>query len=83
MVNVATSSDNEKTKGDDLHAGRLKNVPVDFKILSDLVNKVVKKAVYNNQNVKVNNLQNEIRDESTIIQTSQCNTGQHNLVKKN
>ena len=49
-------------------------VPFDFKQLDDVVSKeVVKKAVYNELNLKVNRLEKKIIDESTLIQANQHN----------
>ena len=36
-VNIPTSLNNLKTKGDDLDVGKLKTVPIDLKKLSDVV----------------------------------------------
>ena len=49
-------------------------VPFDFKQLDDVVSKeVVKKAVYNELNLKVNRLEKKIIDASTLIQANQHN----------
>ena len=44
--------------------------------------KNVKKLVYNTLNTKVNNLEKKITDESTLIQTSQCNKDDQDLENK-
>ena len=44
LVNGPTSLNNLKTKGDDLDAGKLKNVPVGLKNVSDVVNHEVAKS---------------------------------------
>ena len=54
---------NLKTKVDDLDVGELKTVPIDLKQFRDAVSKeVVKKAVDNKVNTKLNNLKNKILD---------------------
>ena len=53
------------------------------KRLPDVVNKkVVKKAIDNKLNTKVNNPENEIPDATTLIRINQYNTGIQNLEKK-
>ena len=53
------------------------------KRLPDVVNKkVVKKAIDNKLNTKVNNPENEIPDATTLIPINQYNTGIQNLEKK-
>ena len=53
------------------------------KRLPDVVNKkVVKKAIDNKLNTKVNNPENEIPDATTLIRINQYNTGLQNLEKK-
>ena len=48
LVNVSTSSNNLKTKLDDLDVGKLKTVPVDLKKLSDIIdNEVAKNTNFN------------------------------------
>ena len=44
--------------------------------------KVVKKAIDNKLNTKVNNPENEISDATTLIRINQYNTGIQNLEKK-
>ena len=54
---------NLETKVDDLDVGELKTVPIDLKQFRDAVSKeVVKKAVDNKVNTKLNNLKNKILD---------------------
>ena len=68
MTNVPTSLNNLKTKIDDLDVGKLKTVRVDFKKLSDVVDKeVVKNSKFNTLKIKVNNLENKISDATTLI----------------
>ena len=56
LVNVPTSLNNLKTKGDDLKVGKLKTVPADLKKLSDAVdNEVAKNTKFNTLKTKVNN----------------------------
>ena len=57
LVNIPTGLNNLKAKVNDFDVNKLKTVPVDFKKLSDMVNKaLVKKTVYNKLTTKVNNL---------------------------
>ena len=59
MIYVPTSSNNLKTKIDDLGVGKQKAVPVDLKNSSDAESKeVVKNTKFNTLNTKVNNLEN-------------------------
>ena len=59
---------------DRVNVGKLKAVPFDFKQLDGVVSKeVVKKAVYNELNLKVNRLEKKIIDASTLIQANQHN----------
>ena len=44
LVNGPTSLNNPKTKGDDLDVGKLKNVPIGLKNVSDVVNNEVAKS---------------------------------------
>ena len=72
MVNVPTSVNNLKTKKDDLDVGKLKAVPVDLKISSDVVdNEAVKNTKYNTLKTKVNNLKKIIPDTTTLIHINQ------------
>ena len=74
---------NLKTKvADDLNESKLKDVPVDLKKLSDVVdNEVVKSTKFNTLKTKVNNLENKAPDVATFIHINQCNTGEQNLEK--
>ena len=57
---------NLKTKQDELDAGELKPVPIELKKLcSD--KEVMKKAVHNRLNTKVNNLKKKIPDAFCLI----------------
>ena len=57
-----------KTKIDDLDVGKLKTVRVDFKKLSDVVDKeVVKNSKFNTLKIKVDNLEHKIFDATTLI----------------
>ena len=83
MINVPTSLDNLKTKLDDLDVGKLKNVPVDLKKLSDVEdNEVVKNTEFNILKTIVSNLEKKIPDGTTLIHINQCNTEKQNLEKK-
>ena len=58
MVGFRTNLNNLKTKVDDLDVGKLKNVSVDLKKLSDVVaNKVVENTKLNILKTKVNSLE--------------------------
>ena len=75
LFNVPTGLNNLKTKVDDLDVGELKTVPIDLKQFRAAVSKeVVKKAVDNKVNTKLNNLENKIPDAYISIQTNQYNT---------
>ena len=83
LTNVQTSSNNLKTKEDDLDVGKLKTVPVDLKKLNDVVdNKVVTNTKFSTLKTKVNNLDKEIPDAITLIHINQYNTEKQNLEKK-
>ena len=70
-IKVSTGLNDLETKADDLHVGKLKTAPKDLEKSSDEINKeVVKKPVCNTLNMKVNNLENEIPDDSSLIQTN-------------
>ena len=84
LVNVPTNLDNLKTKLDGLDVGKLKTVCVELKKLSDAVdNEVVKNKKFNTTKTKVNNLEKNIPDATTLIHINQCNTDKQNLKKKN
>ena len=67
MTKALTSLNDLKTEVDELDVGNLKTTPKDFKKLKDVVDRVVKKTVYNTLNTKVNNLEKKIPDASTLI----------------
>ena len=76
---MPTSLNSLKAKVDDLDVSKLKNVPVDLKKLSDVVdNQVVENTKFNILNTKVNNLEKKIPDPSI----NQYNTDKQNIVKK-
>ena len=82
-VNVPTSLNNLKTKGDDLNVGKLKTAPIDSKKLSDVVNnEVVKNTKFNTLKTKVENLETKIPHATTLIHINQYNTDKKNLEKK-
>ena len=69
LVNVPTN--NLETKIDNLDVGKLKTVPVNMKKLSDVVdNEVVKILKFNTLKTKVNNLEKNIPDATTLIHKS-------------
>ena len=83
LVNVPTGLNNLKTKVDDLDVGKLENVPVDLKKLSDVVDgEVAKNTKFNTLKTKINNLEKEIPDATTLIHINQYNTDNKNLEKK-
>ena len=83
LVNVTSSLDNLKAKVEDLNVGKLKTVPLDLKKLSDAVDsEVVKNARFNTLKTKVNSLEKNIPDASTLIYINQYNTDKQNLEKK-
>ena len=83
LTNVLISLNNLSTEVDDLDIGKLKTVPVDSKKLSDVVdNQVVKNAKFNTLKTKVNSLENEIPDVTTLIHINQYKTDKQNLEKK-
>ena len=62
----------------------MKTVPVDLKKLCDAVdNEVVKNTKFNTLKTKVNNLDQKIPDETTLIHTNQYNTDKKKFRKKN
>ena len=68
LVNFQTSLNSLKTKVDDIDSGKLKNVPVDLKKLSDIVaNEDVKNTKFNTLKTKVNRLERKIPDVTTLI----------------
>ena len=77
LMNVPTSLNNLKTKVDDL------DVPIDLKILIDVVdNDVVKNTKCNTLQTKVNSLEKKNSDTITLIHINQLNTDKQNLEKK-
>ena len=82
LINFPTSSSNLKTKVDDLDPGKLGTVPVDLKKLSCVGdNEIVKSTKFNRLKTKVNNLENEIPDVTTLIYINQYNVDK--LYRKN
>ena len=66
-----------------LDVGKLKNVPVDLKKLSDVGdNEIVKNTKFNTLKTKVNDLENKIPDATTLIHINQYNTYKQNLERK-
>ena len=65
---------NLKTEVDDLDVGEFKNVPVDLKKLSDVVdNEIIKNKKFNTLKTKVNNLEKKIPDGTILIHINQYN----------
>ena len=84
LVKVSTSSNNLKTKVDDLDVGELKikTVPIDFKKLSHAVkNEVVKNTKFNKLKTKINKLHKKIPDVTTVIHINQYSTEKQNFEK--
>ena len=83
MIIVPIRLNNLKAKVVNLHVGKLKTVPVDLKILSNVVdNGVVKNTKYNTLKTKVNYLDKKIPDATTLIHINQYNTDEQNLAKQ-
>ena len=74
---------NLKAKIDDLDVAKLKNVPVDLKKLSDVVdNEVVKNTEFSTLKTKVNDLDKNITDSTILIHINQYNADKQNFEKK-
>ena len=74
---------NLKTRLQDLNVGKLKTFHVDLKKSSAVVdNEVDKNTKFNTLKTKVDNLENEIPDATTLIHINQYNTDKQNLEKK-
>ena len=74
---------NVQTKADDLDVCKLKTVSVDLKKLSNVVdNEVVKNTKFNTPKRKVNSLEKEASDATTLIYINQYNTDKQYLEKK-
>ena len=71
-MNVPTSLNNLKTKVNHLDVGKLKNVSVDLKELTDVIdNEVIKNKKFNILKAKVNNLEKKTPDATTLIHINQ------------
>ena len=71
-MNVPTSLNNLKTKVNHLDVGKQKNVSVDLKELSDVIdNEVIKNKKFNILKTKVNNLEKKTPDATTLIHVNQ------------
>ena len=71
-MNVPTSLNNLKTKVNHLDVGKQKNVSVDLKELSDVIdNEVIKNKKFNILKTKVNNLEKKTPDATTLIHIDQ------------
>ena len=82
LVSIPTTLNKLEIKVDDLDVDKLKTVPVDLTKLSDLVDKqVVKNTKLNKLKTKVNNLDKNIPDATTLIHINQYNTDKQNLKK--
>ena len=75
---------NLKRREDHLDVGKLKSIPVDLKILSDVVvNEVVKNTKFITLKTKVNILDKKFFDLTPLIYINQYNTDKQNSEKKN
>ena len=71
-MNVPTSLNNLKTKVNHLDVGKQKNISVDLKELSDVIdNEVIKNKKFNILKTKVNNLEKKTPDATTLIHINQ------------
>ena len=69
---------NLKTKV--LEVRKWKTVPIDVKMLSDVIeNEIVKKTKFSTISAKVNILENKISDTTTLVHINQYNTDKQNL----
>ena len=69
---------NLKTKV--LEVRKWKTVPIDAKMLSDVIeNEIVKKTKFSTISAKVNILENKISDATTLVHINQYNTDKQNL----
>ena len=83
LVNARISLNSLKTKEDDLDVGKLKIVPVDLEKLRYVIeSEIVKNTKFNTLKRKVNNLEKQIPDATTLIHVNQYNTDKQNLEKK-
>ena len=81
LDNVPSSLNNLKTKVDGSDFNKLKTVIIDFKQLSDVViEEVLKKKMYKKLNTRVNNLENKVLHETTLIHIKQFNNNK--IIKK-
>ena len=83
LVNIPSSLNNLKIKGDDLDVGKLKTVPIDLKKLTDVVdNEIVRNMKFNTLKIEVHNLEKKVPDAATLIHINQYNTDKQNFEKK-
>ena len=83
LVNIPSSLNNLKIKGDDLDVGKLKTVPIDLKKLTDVVdNEIVRNMKFNTLKTEVHNLEKKVPDAATLIHINQYNTDKQNFEKK-
>ena len=74
MVNLQTGLSNLNTTVEDIDVCKLNIFPMDLKKLNDVVSKeVVKKAKLNTLNAKLNKLEKEIFDTTTLLHVNQYN----------
>ena len=82
MVNLPTSLNNLKTKGDHFDVGKLETVPVNLKKLSDVADKeVVQNTKFNTVKAKVNGLEKKISNATKLVHINRYNTYKQNLEK--
>ena len=83
MVNLPTSLNDLKTNVENLDVGQLKTTPVVFKKYSHVVdNEVLKNIIFNTIKTKINSLEKEIPDATTLIHINQYKTDKQNVQKK-
>ena len=73
---------NLKTKVNDFDVDKLKNVPVDLSMLSNVVDNVVKKSVYNQFVTKLNTTNTKIPSTSELVTKTQYESDKKGLQKR-
>ena len=71
-----------KTKVNDFDVDKLKNVPVDLSMLSNVVDNVVKTIVYNQFVTKLNTTNAKIPSTSELVTETQYDSGKQGLQKR-
>ena len=73
---------NLKTKVNDFHVDKFKNVPVDLSMLSNIVDNVVKKTAYNQFVTKLNTTNTKIPSTSELVTKTQYDSDKKGLQKR-